>query len=192
MASPHTRRSRRQFLKHAGLGTLAFCVGGCEVEMTPREARDAALPYGTLTDAEVAAIEALGEILVPGSTAAGLAHFIDQQLGAPAARQLLMIRYLGVEPPFAPFYQAGLDALDMHSAALHGAPFEALDAEQQLAIVGEIAQSQPDGWTGPPAPFFYFVMRADAVDVVFGTPDGFAALDTPYMAHIEPPPGWDN
>ena len=36
----------------------------------------------------------------------------------------------------------------------------------------------------------YFVLRNDAVDVFYGTQDGFEALGIPYMAHIEPPSRW--
>ena len=148
--------SRRRFLQGAGAGLLTFSIGGCEVEMTPGEAREQGVAYGVLTGEEVAALEALGEKLVPGSTAAGLAHYVDHQLAQPFAGQLLMIRYLGVEPPFDGFYRAGLAALG----------------------------------DGAPDPFFAFVVRADAVDVTYGTMDGFRDLGVPYMAHIEPPSRW--
>ena len=32
--------------------------------------------------------------------------------------------------------------------------------------------------------------RSDAVDVVYGTPEGFAKLGVPYMPHIMPPTSW--
>ena len=47
-----------------------------------------------------------------------------------------------------------------------------------------------DAWRGPPAAFFLFVLRMDAIDVVYGTQDGFDRLDLPYMAHIAPPARW--
>jgi hypothetical protein len=34
------------------------------------------------------------------------------------------------------------------------------------------------------------VVRSDAVDVVYGTMDGYARLDIPYMAHIAPTTRW--
>jgi len=46
------------------------------------------------------------------------------------------------------------------------------------------------GWDGPPAGFIYFVLRSDAIDVLYGTPEGFERLGVPYMAHIQPPAGW--
>jgi hypothetical protein len=34
------------------------------------------------------------------------------------------------------------------------------------------------------------VLRADAVDVVYGTMEGYEALGIPYMAHIAPDKRW--
>ena len=158
--------------------------------MSPREARRRQISFGVLSDGEVAALEALGEILLQGSAASGLAHFIDHQLGAAAEEQLLMIRYLGVNSPFAPFYQGGLAALDGSAQTLGGKSFAELDRAAQVELVGQMTQANPAGWDGPPAPFFYFVVRNDAVDVVYGTKEGVESLDIPYMAHIVPPSRW--
>ena len=183
-------QNRRRFLKNTGIGLLSFYVAGCEVEMSPEEARQRQAAYNVLSGGEVKTLEALGEVLLPGSAASGLAHFIDHQLGAATEDQLLMIRYLGVNPPFAPFYQGGLAALDDSAQVLAGQSFVDLDETAQTGLVGQMAQANPDGWEGPPAPFFYFVVRGDAVDVVYGTQQGVESLDIPYMAHIEPPSRW--
>src|SRR5713101_8087545 len=66
---------RRQFL----IGSLAFTVGGAQVLLTAREARAQGVPFGLLKADEAESIEALGETLVPGARAAGIAHFIDHQ-----------------------------------------------------------------------------------------------------------------
>jgi hypothetical protein len=183
-------QTRRSFIRNTGVGLLTFYVSGCEVEMTPQEAREKQIAYGVLTDAEVRTLDALGEILLPGSAAAGLSHFIDHQLGASTEDQLLMIKYLGVPAPFAPFYQGGLAALNELSATHRNLPFAELTHADQTELVGAFAQANPDGWQGPPGPFFYFVLRNDAVDVVYGTKDGIESLGIPYMAHIEPPSRW--
>lgn len=183
-------QTRRRFIKNTGVGLLTFVVGGCDVEMSPQEAREKRVPYGVLSAEEAAAIDAMGEVLVPGSAEAGLAHFIDHQLGETVDQQLLMIKYLGVNPPFALFYQGALAALDRVSRGLHDFAFPELDRTVQTEMVSQIAQANPEGWEGPPAPFFYFVLRADAVDVVYGTKDGVESLGVPYMAHIEPPSKW--
>ena len=101
-----------------------------------------------------------------------------------------MIRYLGVNAPFAPFYQGGIAALNALSEAQKGKAFSELSQADQTELVGLFAQSNPDGWEGPPGPFFYFVLRNDAVDVVYGTIEGIESLGIPYMAHIEPPSRW--
>jgi hypothetical protein len=183
-------QTRRIFLKNTGVGLLTFYVGGCEVEMTPQEAREKEISYGVLTELEVGTLDALGEILLPGSAAAGLSNFIDHQLGASRQNQLLMIRYLGVPEPFATFYQGGLAALNDFSNAQKSSLFADLSQSDQTDLVGRIAQVNPNDWHGPPGPFFYFVLRNDAVDVVYGTPDGFESLGIPFMAHIEPPSRW--
>ncbi len=182
--------SRRSFLQHSGIGLLTFCIGGCEVELTPEEAREQRVPFRVLSENEATTLEALGEVLVPGSAAAGLAHFVDHQLAAPPGQQLLMLKYLGVDPPFAPFYQGGLAGLDAAARAMGEQPFTALQATQRVALVRQFSTGQPEGWSGPPAPFFYFVARNDAVDVVYGTKEGIESLGIPYMAHIEPPSRW--
>ncbi|MDX1404057.1 MAG: gluconate 2-dehydrogenase subunit 3 family protein, partial [Woeseiaceae bacterium] len=162
-------QTRRTFLRNSGVGLLTFYIGGCEVEMTPQEAREAEVAFRVLSDTEVATVDALGEILVPGAAGAGLSHFIDHQLAASPEESLLMIRYLGVNPPFAPFYQGGLAAVNALSQTQQGKPYAGLNRDQQTEILGQFAQSNPDGWDGPPGPFLYFVLRNDAVDVVYGT-----------------------
>jgi hypothetical protein len=36
----------------------------------------------------------------------------------------------------------------------------------------------------------YFLLRTDAVDVVYGTMEGYAQLGVPYMPHIAPARSW--
>lgn len=182
--------SRRTFIRNTGIGFLTFYVGGCEVEMTPQEARERNADFRVLSAQEAGTLDALGEILLPGSGNAGIAHFIDHQLAAPFEDQLLMIKYLGMPPPFAPFYQDGLAAVDSYSLAEKDRSFAELSQAEQEELVGRFAQANPGGWQGPPSPFFYFVLRNDAVDVVYGTKDGIESLGIPYMAHIEPPSRW--
>ena len=183
-------QSRRSFIRNTGIGLLTFTIGGCEVEVTPKEARQQQIPFQVLKPDEVWTLESLGESLLPGSADAGLAHFIDHQLNASPQDQMLMLKYLGVSPPFTPFYSGGLAALNTAANDQHGANYADLNSEQRTALVGQMAQANPDGWDGPPAPFFYFVLRNDAIDVVYGTRQGVESLGIPYMAHIEPPSRW--
>ena len=163
-------QTRRSFLRNTGVGLLTFYVSGCEVEMTPQEAREREVAFGVLSDAEVTTLDALGNILLPGSAAAGLSHFIDHQLGASIEDQLLMIKYLGVPAPFAPFYQGGLAALNGFSRAHKSQTFADLSQADQTELVGQFAQANPDGWEGPPGPFF------SPVSVAYSTPVTYSPL----------------
>src|SRR5256885_10439899 len=179
--------NRRRVLKGAALGALAYTVGGAEVLLSPRDAFAQGLPVKVLTADERATLEALGETLLPGAKDAGLAHYVDQQLSADPSECLLLARALGVMPPYANFYRAGLAGLDQSSLKAHGVKFAELAAEKRSEFVEQIRQKSPGGWGAPPpSPFFYFVSRGDAVDVYYGTVEGFERLGIPYMPHIIP------
>jgi hypothetical protein len=180
--------TRRELLARVGAGVAALTVETAWGALTPAEARQRGARFNHLTAAEGAALEALGETLLPGAARAGIAHFVDDQLGRPDP--LLFLKYMDWPGPPLDFYRKGLAALDRLAEARHQRPFAACTRAQKNALVGEISAKQPDGWTGPPASLFYFVVRNDAVDVVYGTPGGFAKLRVPYMAHVEPPAKW--
>jgi len=185
-----TSADRRLVLKGAALSALAYTVGGAQVLLSPRDAMAQGVPLKVLTPDERAALEAFGDTLLPGAKDAGLAHYVDQQLFVPASEALLMARAVGVMPPYANFYRAGLAGLDAASQKAHGAKFAALPQEKRSAFVEDLRQKVPEGWSGPPSPFFYFVSRADAVDVFYGTVEGFERLGIPYMPHIAPLKRW--
>ena len=182
---------RRQFMRGAALGALAFTVGGAQVLLTPREARAQGVPFRLLQAREAETLEALGETLVPGARAAGIAHFIDHQISVPPEEALLEARILNVRPPYANFYRAALGAVDRASQALNnGRPFAEFGEADQRSFVDNMRQNKVEGWQGPPGPFVYLVLRSDAVDVVYGTMEGYASLGIPYMPHIAPTKRW--
>jgi Gluconate 2-dehydrogenase subunit 3 len=181
---------RRRFVQGAALGALAFTVGGVEKLLTPREARAQDVPLRTLRPEEAETLEALGEMLVPGARQAGIVHFVDQQLSVPPEEALLEARILNVRPPYLNFYRAALAAIEGASTALNGKRFAALGPFGQYDFVDRMRQNKHDGWQGPPGSFIYLVTRSDAVDVVYGTMEGYARLEIPYMAHIEPKTRW--
>jgi hypothetical protein len=181
---------RRDFLRGAGLGALAFTVGGAQALLTAREARAQGVPFRLLKADEAETLEALGETLVPGARAAGIAHFVDQQLSVPPEEALLQARILNVRPPFVNFYRAALRAIDRATLARDAPRFGALRAPEQREFVDLMRQGKLEGWQGPPQPFVYLVTRSDAVDVVFGTMEGYEALGIPYQAHIVPERRW--
>jgi hypothetical protein len=181
---------RRNFMRGAAIGALAFTVGGAKVLLTAREARAQGVPFRLLNADEAETIEALGETLVPGARAAGVAHFIDQQISVPAEEALLEARILNVRPPYANFYRAAIGAVDRASQAQSGRRFASLASNEHREFVNLMRQNKIEGWQGPAGGFVYFVLRSDAVDVVYGTVEGYQALGIPYMAHIAPLKRW--
>ena len=184
--------NRRRLLKASGFGALAFTLNGCDIIVTPREARRLGADVQTLSESDALTLDRLGDVLLPGAKDAGFTHFIDVQITRPAANSLSILRYMDWPPPFSSFYASGVAALNACALAAHGVSFADLDDEAAQALIGEIAGGQPEAWLddAPPAPLFYFVARADAVDVVYGTEEGFEQLDVPYLAHIAPPAKW--
>jgi hypothetical protein len=182
---------RRAFMRGAAIGALAFTVGDVEVLLTPSEARAQNVAHRTLNAGEVETLEAIGETLVPGARAAGVSHFVDQQISIPAEEALLEARILNVRPPYANFYRAALGAVDRASQAHNGGRrFAQLTAAEQHSFVDNMRQNKIDGWQGPGGGFVYTVLRNDAIDVVYGTMEGYAALGIPYMPHIAPTKRW--
>lgn len=170
----------------AGLGLLAWQIGGHSEWLTPRAAKLRGVPLQTLSADEAQTLEALGDVLLPGAREAGIALFVDKHLSAPPSETLLTIRYLDVPPPYALFYKSALAALD----AFAGGSFARVAPRHAVDIVRAIANTVPSGWKGPPSPLLYFTVRSDAVDVVYGTQEGFDKLGIPYMPHIAPPTNW--
>jgi hypothetical protein len=181
---------RRTLMKGGALGTLAFIVGGTEVWLTPSQAHAQKAAMGVLKPDEVETLEAVGETLLPGARKAGIANFVDHQLGIAPGDCLLMARIANVQPPFANFYHGALAAIERASLASGNKKFAQLTAAEQYDFVDRMRQNKIDGWQGPPGPFIYFLIRHDAVDVTYGTVEGIESLGIPYMAHILPERRW--
>ena len=181
---------RRAFMQGAAAGALAFTVGGTEVLLLPREARAQKVPLKVLNADEAARLEAVSNALVPGARDAGVAHFVDQQCSVPPHEALLSIRIANARPPFVNFYRAALTEIDRQCNSAHGKPFAQLTADEQQAFIGAMRVGKHADWKGPPQPAVYNAFRADGVDVVYGTVEGFERLGVPYMAHILPTARW--
>jgi hypothetical protein len=181
---------RRDFMRGAALGALAFTIGGAQVLLTPRDARARGVPFRLLAASEAETLEAIGETLVPGARDAGIAHFVDHQISVPPEEALLEARILNVRPPYAGFYKAAIGAIDKAAAAQSDQRLAWLPADAQRDFVNLMRQNKLQGWQGPPSGFVYFVLRSDAVDVVYGTVEGYEALGIPYQAHIMPLKRW--
>jgi hypothetical protein len=182
---------RRVFNQGALIGALAFAVGGAEVLLTPRQAYAQGVPLRTLKAEEANTLAAVGEALVPGARMAGVVQFVDQQISIPAEEALLEARIMNVRPPFANFYRAALAAIEGASKpGPGGRGFAGLAPSAQHEFIDAMRQNKIEGWQGPPAALTYFLLRSDAVDVVYGTMDGYASLGVPYMPHIAPTRSW--
>ena len=179
---------RRAFVKGAGLGALAFTMGGAQVLLTPAEAFAQGVPLGTLKPDEAATLAAMGETLVPGAREAGIVNFVDQQLSGPADDALLEARILNVRPPYANFYRAAIGAINGASTAKHGKPFAELDAATQHAFVDQMRQNKIDGWKGPRAVRLSHPAQRRGRRRV--RHHGGLHRRHPYMAHIEPKRSW--
>jgi len=183
-------KDRRQFLRNSGI-VLSIAVAGEVLLLSPAQARAAGLPLQVLSAQEAATLEAIAEAVVPGARKAGISQYIDKQLAASHEESLLMLKYLGVpQSEYLSFYQGGLGSAAALAHSRFGKGWSELEPNETDTLVAEIAGNQPKGWGGPPAAFFFFVIRSDASDVVYGTEEGFATIGMPYMAHIAPPEPW--
>src|SRR5256712_8190049 len=143
---------RRDFIRGATLGALAFTVGGAQILLTAREARAQGVPFRLIKANEAETLEALGETLVPGARAAGIAHFIDQQLSVPPEEALLEARILNVKPPYVNFYRDAIGAIDKASQARQGRRLAQLNTPSQPEVVDLMRPNKIDGWPGPAWP----------------------------------------
>lgn len=181
--------TRRDVLLNMGLGLSALTISTALGNLTPAEARAMGTTFAHFTPEQGRTLEVLGEALLPGAGLAGIAHYIDDQLGRE--RPLLILKYLDYEGSYGDFYRQGLAALDRLSTAQTGKMFLASSPDEKTQLLTSISAKQPRGWgKGPPAPLFYYAIRSDAVDVFYGTQSGFKRLNIPYLAHIAPLKDW--
>lgn len=163
--------SRRELLRRVGLaGTVAAVpagalVGGSDSAAAergrtapppPREALEA------LTAAEADTLEAIVARLIPsdengpGATEARAAHYIDRALTGPLSGSRKA-------------YNSGLAALNAYSQSAKGAPFAALAAKDQDALLTDMEKNVAPGFTPNSAAFFNLV-RTHTIQGTFGDP----------------------
>jgi hypothetical protein len=191
--APETWVTRREVIEKAlrsGVLCLGFPVSGVTLVLTPAQARTQQVTLRTLSAGQVKTLEVFAEALVPGSINAGVIHFIDHQITADPADCLLIAKYLQAPLPYRDFYAAGLRSLDSMAQQMAGKSLASLDEPtlEKLVTQASLPTATVDGF---PVQLFYMCVRSDAVDVVYGTPEGFQRLNVPYMQHILPPESWD-
>ena len=175
---PHNLTRRR--LLGSSVFTASFLVLGERLTLSPAEAVELDFTPEVLTRDQLTTIETVAEQLVPGSADAGIAAYLDAQLRA-GNDSLLIGKYLGVDIP------AQIDFYESLASNLQ----KALQTEQAISeVLSAMWSDTQANWEGPPASYMLFVLRADALDVTYGTPGGFENLGIPYMAHIMPEQPW--
>jgi len=182
--------SRRSFIKRSGVA-LSYILGGAHISMTPANAREQDVPLRVFSDSEASTLEALAEAIVPGARQAGICHYLDHHLAQDPEECLLMIKYLGLPPQaYTSFYQSGLANCSKLAKARFHREWSALKAEEATTLLGDMTKDKTPLWQGAPASFYFFVLRSDATDLVYGTVEGFEGIDFPYMPHITPEASW--
>jgi len=183
--------ARRSFIKGASIGALAFTVGGVEVMLTARQARAQGVPLRVLTAGEAEMLEAIGNVLAIGARQAGIAHFVDQQLTVPPGYALLSVRVADVRPPYVDFYRDALAAIERAAKAVHSRKFSDFTEPEKLEFVERLSHQEIKSWDGKASQAqVYSALRNDAVDVVYGTVEGFQRIGVPYLPHILPERKW--
>lgn len=182
---------RRRLLQLGGVAAISsvMAVESGGLLFSPAQAHAASLPLRVFTRAEADMLGTLANVLLPGSREAGVVEFVDYQLSKDLP--LLIVRYFNWLGDLTGFYKEGLAALDRVSTKANGVPFVRNTPSRQDAIVGSLLGGQIDAWPeAPPSRLFYLATRSDAVDVSYGTVDGFKKLNVPYMPHIVPTEKW--
>lgn len=175
-----SRNLSRRSLLRSSVGTASYLVLGGRLVLTPAEAVELEFTPEVLTRGELDLIEAVAEELVPGSVEAGISAYLDAQLQA-GTDSLLIGKYLGVDIP------AQIDFYQLLARNLQ----EALRADRAVTeVLTAMWSDKVPNWEGPPASYMLFVLRADSLDVTYGTPAGFEKLGIPYMAQNMPATPW--
>jgi Gluconate 2-dehydrogenase subunit 3 len=177
--------SRRQVVKALVVGGSS--IAGILTGVGHTSASEPAESSALLSSRQRKVLQLVGERFVPGAIRCGHASFVLKMLAVPPEHCLLAIKYFDISPPYVDSYRAALDSIDAESVRSLGIEFSEASEVAQDAILGRMLSNDVHEWRGPPAPLAYHFLRLDAVDMVYGTQAGFAALGIPYMAHIEPP-----
>ena len=96
----------------------------------------------------------------PSGTDAGAAAYIEKALSGGLAGGLKNL---------APFYNAGLSAVDAYANSAYGAAFTALPPDQQDAVLSDVETGKATGFT-PTSTAFFMAIREHTLQGMFGDP----------------------
>lgn len=183
--------ARRGFLQGTAIGALSFTVGGATAMLTARRARAQGVPLQVLNAHEATTLETIGDVLAIGARDAGIAHFVDQQLTVPPGHALFSLRVTEFRPPYVDFYRDTLAAIESSAKASHSRQFAEFSQAEKLEFVELLSHQEIETWDAKASQALaYSVLRNDAVDVVYGTVEGFERIGVPYLPHILPQRKW--
>ena len=149
------------------------------------------MPFAVLTPAEAETLETVGAVLALGARQAGIAHFVDQQLTVPPGHALFFLRVTEFRPPYVDFYRDTLAALESSAQTMHSRRLRDFSEAEKLEFVELLSRQEIESWDAKASQaLVYSVLRNDAVDVVYGTVEGFDRIGVPYLPHILPPRKW--
>jgi gluconate 2-dehydrogenase gamma chain len=156
--------TRREWLKHAGIAGAAAAVA--PAVMLAAEGSPARSPQGdaleVLTAVEAAILDAAVARIIPtdehgpGAREARAARYIDRALGGALASS-------------REAYRVGLSAMDAHARRSKGAPFAALTAGDQDAVLTDMERNGASGFT-PTSAAFFNLLRTHTLQGTFGDP----------------------
>jgi hypothetical protein len=96
----------------------------------------------------------------PSGTDSGAAAYIEHSLGGGLAGGLKTL---------APFYNAGLSAVDAYATSAYGAAFTALPPDQQDAVLSDVETGKATGFT-PTSDVFFRAIHEHTLQGMFGDP----------------------
>src|SRR5215470_19580525 len=95
--------SRRRVLAQMTAGVSALAIHGLCGALSPRAARAQGVALRHFSADEAATLEAFGDTLLPGAAEAGIAHYVDDQLGREDP--LLFLKYVDFVGSYIDFYK---------------------------------------------------------------------------------------
>lgn len=156
--------SRRKFLRLLGAtGLLGASEPIASALVTPAAARTSG--YKVLRPAQVAALEAIAEQIIPadqepGAREAGVVHYLDNVLAGYQSEKL-------------PLYAAGLEGTEQTSHLLFGRDFVKLSFDQQTTVLKSLEQGTAQGevWRSVSSQEFFAMVWGHVLEGFYGPPE---------------------
>jgi hypothetical protein len=136
--------TRRDLLARMGTGLAVLTIGNPWEAISPSEASARGVPLRLLTAEEGRILNALAEVLLPGAGDAGVAHYVDDQLGRE--NPSFFLKYMDTTDPYVEFYRNGLRSLDQVSLGIRALERQAKGEARPRAVAGQPAGLERPAW----------------------------------------------